>query len=145
MPAPHQRDFLQKLRVFLFFIEFNILILIRICRQKRTHFNPGLTPGLPPAPQPEPQPTSWNRRKPPNSWVMPWILQRHLKGCYRNLLTGLIHTNITGYQNFVRMPPAFFYLIEERIHHHIEKSVTNFRKSLEVRLKLAVMLRLLAI
>ena len=39
------------------------------------------------------------------------------------------------------MEPAFFYLIEERITPHLRKSVTNFRKPLEVGLKLAVTLR----
>ena len=39
------------------------------------------------------------------------------------------------------MEPAFFYLIEERITPRLTKSTTNFRKPLEVRLKLAVTLR----
>ena len=37
-----------------------------------------------------------------------------------------------------------FHLIEECIHHHMKKSVTNFRKPLEVGLKLAITLRHLA-
>ena len=56
----------------------------------------------------------------------------------------LIHSDIPGYQNFVRMPPAFFDLIKECIHHRIEKSVTNFRKPLEVGLILAITVRHLA-
>ena len=75
---------------------------------------------------------------------MPWILQRQEKRCYSNLLADLIHTDILLYQNFVRMPPALFYLIEERRHHRIKRSVTNFRKPLEVGLKLAITLRHLA-
>ena len=59
------------------------------------------------------------------------------RGCYRTLLT----TDIPGYRNFTRMEPAFFYLIEERITPHLRKSITNFRKPLEVSLKLAVTLR----
>ena len=31
-----------------------------------------------------------------------------IKGSYSNLLSDLVHTDIPGYQNFVRMPPAFF-------------------------------------
>ena len=104
--------------------------------------NPGPLPGLEPAPQPQPSPRK--RRKPPNPWVMPWIPQRQEKGCYNNLLADLIHTDITEYQNFVRMSSAFFDVIEESIHHHIKKSVTNFRKSLEVGLQLAITLRHLA-
>ena len=50
--------------------------------------------------------------------------------------------HIQGYHNFVRM--SLFYLMEECIHHHIKKSVTNFRKPQEVGLKLEIMLRHLA-
>ena len=59
-------------------------------------------------------------------------------------MAHLIHTDIPGYQNFVRMPPAFVYLIEERLYHYIKKSVTNFRKPLGDGLKLAITPRHLA-
>ena len=39
-----------ELRILLFFIEFNILIFVMICRQKMTQLNPGLPPALQPAP-----------------------------------------------------------------------------------------------
>ena len=81
------------------------------------------------------------RRKPQNPWVMPWILQREERGCYRTLLDELITTDIPGYRNFTRMQPAFLDLIEERITPNLRKSITNFRKPLEVGLKLAVILR----
>ena len=55
-PASHQRDFLHKLRVLLFFTEFNILIFIMICRTQHhspsqplgeevSHQTPGPCPG----------------------------------------------------------------------------------------------------
>ena len=135
MPATHQRDFLYMLSVLFVFIEFNILLYIMTDRQIRTHLNAG---------SPQPQPASRRRRKPPNPWVTPWILQRPEEGCYSNLLADLIHTDIPGYHNFVRMPPAFLYLIEEHIHQGIKKSVTNFRNPLKVGLKLVIMLRHLA-
>ena len=91
MLVTHWRDCLDKLRVFLVFIEFIILICILIARQRRIH----LYPAPPTALQPPPQ-------------SQPWILQRQEKGCYSNLLADLIYTDIPGYQNFVRMPPAFF-------------------------------------
>ena len=72
--------------------------------------------------------------------VMPWLLQREDRGCYRTLLDELITTDIPGYRNFTRMEPAFD-LIEERINPHLRKSETNFRKPLPVGLKLAVTLR----
>ena len=93
-----------------------------------------------PAPQPQPQPAPRRKRKPQNSWVMPWIPHRQEKGCCSNLLADLIHTDIQGYQNFVRLPPALFDITEECNHHHIKKSITNFRN----KLKLAITLRHLA-
>ena len=53
----------------------------------------------------------------------------------------LITTDIPGYRNFTRMEPAFFYMIEEGIASHLRKSTTNFRRPLEVGLKLAITLR----
>ena len=92
------------------------------------------------APPHQPQPPPHQRtRKPENPWIMPWILQREERGCYRTLT--LITTNIPGYRNFTRMEPAFLHLIEERITPRLRKSTTNFRKSLEVGLKLAITLR----
>ena len=75
---------------------------------------------------------------------------REERGCYRTLLDKLITTDTPGYRNFTRMQPSFFYLIEEGITPpppppptppHLRKSITNFRKPLEVGLKLAVTLR----
>ena len=72
---------------------------------------------------------------------MPWILQREERGCHRTLLDELITTDIPDYRYFTRMEPAFFYLIEERISSRLRKSTPNFKKPLEVGLKLAVTLR----
>ena len=95
--------------------------------QKRTQLTTGLALVIQPAPQPLP---ASRRMKPPNPWVMPLILERGERGCYRTLLTNLIQTDISGYQNFIRMPPAFFDLTEECIHHRMKKSVPNIRKPL---------------
>ena len=109
-----------------------------ISRHRRQQNPAPAQPESPPQPQP---PSCRRRRKPQNPWVMPWILQRDERGCYRTLLDELITTDIPGYRNFTRMEPVFFYLIEERITPHLRKSTTNFRKPLEVGLKLAVTLR----
>ena len=106
MPATHHRDFIHQLRVLLVCIEFNILICILMERQ-RTRLNPVPSPAIQPPAQPQPQLAPRRRRKPQNPWVMPWILQRQEKGCYSNLLADLIHTDIPGYQNFLRMPLPF--------------------------------------
>ena len=86
--------------------------------------------------KPAPAPASTTTR------VMPWIMQREEIGCYRTLLDKLITTVIIpGYRNFTRMEPAFSDLIEESITPHLRVSTTNFRKPLEVGLKLAITLR----
>ena len=117
---------------FFVFIEFNFLLYLVFSR----HQNPA--PAQPASPSPPPP---RNRRKRQNPLVLPWILQREERGLYRTLLDELIITDIPGYRNFTRMEPAFFYLIEERITPYLRKSFTNFRKPLEVGLKLAVTLR----
>ena len=106
-----------------------------ISRHRRQQNQASAQPASPSPPPPR------RRRKPQNLWVLPWILHREETGCYRTLLDELITTDIPGYKNFTRMEPAFFYLIEERINPHLRKSITNFRKPLEVGLKLAVTLR----
>ena len=105
MPATLHRNFLHKLTVLLFFIEFNILICIMIGKQK-THLNSS-SPAIQSPPQLHLQPVPRRRRKPSNPWVLPLIFQRQEKGCYSNLLGDIIHTEIPGYQDFVRMPPTY--------------------------------------
>ena len=112
------------------FIEFNFLLYMVFSTHRRQQ-NP--TPAQPASPSPPPP---RRRRKLQNLWVLPWILQREERGCYRTLLDKLITPG-----NFTRVEPAFFYLIEERISPSLRKSITNFRKPLEVGLKLAVTLR----
>ena len=80
------------------------------------------------------------RRKPLNPLIILWILQREQKGCYRTFQADLIQTDIPGYQNLSGCQ-QHFRPIKEHIHHQIKKSVTNFRKPLEVTLKLAITLK----
>ena len=104
----HQEQLLDHLRVHLFCIELNMLLFIMISRHRRQQ-NPAPAKPAPAAPPPPPP------RKPQNPWVMPWLLQRVERGCYRTLLDELITTDTSSYRNFTRMEPVFFYLIEERI------------------------------
>ena len=92
-----------------------------------------------PAPA-QPHPPQRRRREPQNPWVMPWILQRVQRGCYRTLLDKQITTDIPSYRKFIKIPPVFFDLIKERNYNHLKKSHRNFRKPLEVGLKLIVTL-----
>ena len=66
-------------------------------RQRSTYLNPAFEPSyaLQPPPQPQTKPAH-RRRKPPNPWVIPWILQEQEKGFYSNLLANLIHTDTQG-------------------------------------------------
>ena len=63
---------------------------------------------------------------------IPWIIQRQEKGC--NLMDDNIHTDIPGYQNFVRIPPAFLTSSRNAFN-------TNFKKPLDNGQKLAITLR----
>ena len=136
MTGTHQEQLIDHLRVLLFFIELNLFLYVVISAHRRQQNPSPFQPASPSTPPPR------RRRKPQNQWVLPWILQRQERGCYIILLDKLITTDIPGYRNFTRMEPAFFYLIEERITPpHLRKSITNFRKPLEVGLKLAVTLR----
>ena len=94
MTGIHQEQLNDHLRVLLFFIELNLYLYVVITTHRRRP-NPG--PAQPASPSP---PSPRRRRKPQNPWVLPWILQREERGCYRN---------------FTRMKPVLFYLIEERI------------------------------
>ena len=138
MTAIHQEELIDQLRVLWFFIMLNMLLLFMISRHRRQQ-NPAPAK---PAPPPQPPPRR-RRRKPQNPWVMPWILQREERGCCKTLLDKLFTNDIPGYRNF-NMEPAFFYLIEERFTPRLKKSTTNFRKPLEVGLKLAVTFRQLS-
>ena len=109
MTGTHQEQLIDHLRVFLVFIEFNFLLYMIFSRHRRQQ-NPA--PAQPASPSPPPPPPR-RRRKPHNPWVLPWILQREERGCYRTLLDELITTDIPGYRNFTRMEPAFLDLIEE--------------------------------
>ena len=79
------------------FIELNFGIFILICRHKRTHLNPGEAPVIQPAPSPQPPPPTRRKRNTPNSWAIPWVLQREDRGYHNNLLSDLIQTDIPGY------------------------------------------------
>ena len=70
MTGTHQEQLIDQLRVFLVFIEFNFLLCLIFSRHRRQQ-NPA--PAQPASPSPPPP---RKRRKPQNSWVLPWILQR---------------------------------------------------------------------
>ena len=123
MTGTDEEQLIDHLRGFFVFIKFNFLLYLIFSRHRRQQNPAAAQPASPSPPPPPPR----RRRKPQNPWVLPWILQREERGCYRTLLDELITIDIPGYRNFTRMEPAFFYLIEERITPHLRKSFTNFR------------------
>ena len=100
MTGTHQEQLIDNLKVLLFFIELNLFLYVVITTHIR-QLNPA--PAQPASPSPPPP---RRRRKPQNPWVLPWILQREERGCYRTLLDELITSDIPGYRNFTRMEPA---------------------------------------
>ena len=85
-----------------------------------------------------------DRRRRRRWWVRPWLLRRPQLGHYNRLMQELRDEDVAGFQNYVRMPPALFLEIAERIHGRIAKRDTNYRKALSPGLKLAITLRYLA-
>ena len=123
MPATHHRDICLGTLVF---IEFNILICILMERQRRTHLNPRSSPAIQPPPQPPPQSVPRRRRKPPCPGS---FKDKNRDSTATSWQTSYRHPRIP---EFCQDASCLFDLIKECIHHHINKSVTNFRMPLEV-------------
>ena len=85
-----------------------------------------------------------HRRRPRQYWTRPWIARRLQFGHYHNLMAELERESHGDFVSFLRMEPAMFYELLERITPRISKQTTNWRKPLDPGLKLAVTLRYLA-
>ena len=77
-------------------------------------------------------------------WVRPWILRRPLLGHYERLMAELSREDVPAFKNFVRMEPAMFQELLERLTPRIAKKDTWYRRSLPPGLKLAITFRHLA-
>ena len=77
-------------------------------------------------------------------WVRPWILRRPDLGLYGRLMVELRREDPTAFHNFMRMPPAMYDELLERLTPRLRKMDTWWRRSLEPGLKLALTLRHLA-
>ena len=112
-------------------------------RQRGTHFNLASPPTIQLPAQPRPKPVHRRRRRPPNPRVMPWILRRQKSMLQQ--LPGRPHTHkYPRIPEFCQDGPCFFTSSRNVFTNRIKKSATNFRKPLEVGLKLAITLRHLA-
>ena len=84
------------------------------------------------------------RRQARRFWVRPWVARRELFGHYATLMAELERESHGDFKTFLRMEPAMFHEMLDRLTPRLTKLDTNFRKPLEPGLKLAVTLRFLA-
>ena len=84
------------------------------------------------------------RRAQRQYWVRPWIERRPILGNYETLMMELERESHGDFVGFVRVTPAMFYELLQRISPRITKMVTRFRRPLEPGLKLAIALRYMA-
>ena len=86
------------------------------------------------------------RRRPKRFQTRPWLLNRDAQGHHSNLLQELrfsVHGD-RDYKNYLRVEPAMFQELLEKLRPRLTKQDTRFRKALEPELKLAVTLRFFA-
>lgn len=86
------------------------------------------------------------RRRPRRYWVRPWLsADRRLQfGQYDTLLRELRMEDTNSFFNFLRMEPAMFDELLQRVGPRIQKKDTGWRKALEPGVKLAITIRHLA-
>ena len=77
-------------------------------------------------------------------WVKPWVQRRQQFGQYDTLMNELRAEDPEGFQNFMRLTPALYDEVLERIRPRITKEDTWWRKALDAGLKFAVTMRHLA-
>jgi len=84
------------------------------------------------------------RRQRRSVWVRPWLERRVQLGHYSRLMQELRLEDVRAFKNFVRVEPAMFDELVERVGPRIWRQDTFYRKSLEPGLKMAITLRYLA-
>ena len=84
------------------------------------------------------------RRQARNVWVRNWICRRPQQSLYDRLMVELRNEDTRSFKNFMRMPPAMFDEIVQRLTPRITKETTNWRAPHDLGLKVALTLRHLA-
>ena len=84
------------------------------------------------------------RRRKRRMWVRGWVLRRPLHGQYEVLMRELELEDEAAFRNFLRMEPATFQEIVDRVGPRIRRQDTNCRRALEPGLRIAITLRHLA-
>ena len=77
-------------------------------------------------------------------WVRPWLLILSLYGQFEQLMPELEGEDPASFRNFVRMEPAMFRELINRLGPRISKQDTWYRKALHPGLRLAITLHFLA-
>lgn len=84
------------------------------------------------------------RRRDRVVWVRQWIVKKPEHGLYDKLMVEIRNEDPRAFQHFVRMPPAMFDEVVQRLTPRLTKQDTNYRVSLEPGLKVVITLRHLA-
>ena len=84
------------------------------------------------------------RRRQKAVWVRGWIERRMEFGLYHQLMVELRNEDPRAFHHFMRMPPAMFDELVERLRPRLTKPSINFRPNLDAGLKVALTLRHLA-
>ena len=86
------------------------------------------------------------RRRRRTAWVRAWLGgERRLSfGHYHRLMAELREEDVAAFKNFVRVEPAMFDEIVERVKDRVWKQDTNYRKAVDPGLKVALTMRYLA-
>ena len=61
-------------------------------------------------------------------WVRQWLIRRPMYGMYEKLMGELEREDVLGFRNFIRIEPARFYELLQRIGDRITKQNTFYRK-----------------
>ena len=85
-----------------------------------------------------------HRPRPRGYWVKPWLSRRLNYGHYDHLMRELEVEDVVSFRNFVRMDPAMFREVLQRVGPRIEKYDTCYRKSINPGCRLAITLCFLA-
>ena len=85
-----------------------------------------------------------HRPRPRWYWMKPWLSRRLDYGHYDCLMRELEAEDVVSFRNFVRMDPAMFREVLQRVGPRIGKYDTWYRKSINPGCRLAITLRFLA-
>lgn len=86
----------------------------------------------------------YKKTKKSRLWTRKWILRRNTLGASTNLLKEISVEDPKSFYNHLRMNEDMFLCLLEKVSPNIQKENTNMREALPVRLKLEIVLRLLA-